>query len=162
MVLRPCAQTNMYETEHCRLSGLPDLNHSMPYVQNTLADWVAGLVANFSADGIRIDTVPEVPPAFWRKFSNAAGVYTVGEVFNGDVKVVAPYQGPVDGVLSYPLFFTMRNVFMQGQSATQLRDSRNNYEQFSNINVLGTYVNFHHSAGGHANNEIESNVAGRG
>ncbi len=53
-------QTNMYETEHCRLSGLPDLNHSMPYVQNTLTDWVAGLVANFSVDGIRIDTVPEV------------------------------------------------------------------------------------------------------
>lgn len=34
---------------------------------------------------MRIDTLMMVKTDFWYKFSNASGVYTVGEVFDGDM-----------------------------------------------------------------------------
>ncbi len=43
----------------------------------------------YNIDGLRIDTVPEVPAWFWYNFSAAAGVYSVGEVFNGEMWFVA-------------------------------------------------------------------------
>ena len=58
-----CNLHNFYtypETEHCRLANLPDLNHQNAGVRATLLDWAAALVANYSVDGLRIDTVPEV------------------------------------------------------------------------------------------------------
>jgi alpha-amylase len=35
----------------------------------------------------------KVDPSFWTLFQKAAGVYGVGEVYNGDVNYVASYQG---------------------------------------------------------------------
>jgi alpha-amylase len=65
-----------------------------------------------------------VPVDFWAALTQRTGVYTVGEVFIGDIKVVAPYQGPLSAPLSYPLFYTLRNVFGQQQSATQISAMR--------------------------------------
>ena len=39
-----------------------------------------------------------------------ADVYTIGEVDNGDVAVNAPYQGPLDATLNYPMYWTLRHV----------------------------------------------------
>ncbi|SOV03154.1 uncharacterized protein UDID_17009 [Ustilago sp. UG-2017a] len=48
--------------EQCRLGsnqqdGLPELNTENSYVVNGLNSWVKGLVGNYSADGLRVDTV---------------------------------------------------------------------------------------------------------
>jgi alpha-amylase len=40
---------------------------------------------------IRIDTIPEVNKSFWSKFSAAAGVFTIGEVFDGRINYVSGY-----------------------------------------------------------------------
>jgi len=69
-----------------------DLNQDNTIVNDTLHDWISALIANFSIDGLRIDTVPEVNKAFWETFQHTANVYAVGEVFNDDVNYVAPYQ----------------------------------------------------------------------
>ena len=53
-------------------------------------------------DGLRIDSSSEVDKAFFPPFESAAGVYAVGEVFNGDPAYVCPYQNYVSGVLNYP------------------------------------------------------------
>jgi alpha-amylase len=112
--------TNRVQIEECQLAGLPDLNQTNPYVHETLLEWIGSLVSNYSIDGLRIDTVPEVPLDFWREFQDAAGVYAVGEVFNGNVSWVASYQrdpsnpeqvGALDALLSYPMFFTLRSTF---------------------------------------------------
>ena len=42
---------------------------------------------------------------FWVGFNQAAGVYAVGEVENGNPAYVGPYQGALDATLSYPMFF---------------------------------------------------------
>ena len=68
--------------EHCRLDGLRDFNNTDDGgpVATALYSWIKSLVANFSVDGLRVDTLPYVRPAFWRKFEPSAGVYAVGEV----------------------------------------------------------------------------------
>jgi alpha-amylase len=65
---------------------------------------------------LRIDTVAEVPKDFWREFSDAAGVYAVGEVFDGRHDYVADYQNYLPALLNYPVYFTALSVFAYGNS----------------------------------------------
>ncbi len=68
-------------------------------------------------------------------------MYAVGEVFNGDVGYVSGYQapsGPLPGVLSYPLFFTLRDVFANGKSMNELQSINQAYQsQIGDVNLLG-------------------------
>jgi len=116
-------------------------------VGNALLQWIQDIIANYSIDGLRVDTVPEVTKSFWQKFATAAGVYSVGEVYNGDVGYVASYQspqGPLPGVLSYPLYFTLINVFASQQSMYNLQSINQAYQaSFSNPNLLGNFIDNH-------------------
>jgi glycosidase len=114
---------------------LPDLNQDDPEVakyiiQNTL--WWIGMTG---IDGIRQDTLPYVPRSFWREWMTAIKreyphVNVVGETLDGLPSQVAFFQGGVtrfDGIDSkidtefdYPLFFSLRRVFGEGQSIRQL------------------------------------------
>ena len=145
--------TNLVQMEHCRLAALMDLDNSDPAgpVAAALLGWIRDLVANYSIDGLRVDTLPYVHPAFWREFVTAAGgLHAIGEVDNGDVAFVAPWQGPtganaaLPGVLSYPLFGTLRAVFAQKQSAKALgaawvaaRDA------YADMSLLGVFTDNH-------------------
>ena len=46
---------NMQSYEHCKLSGLPDLNHSDPHVVHRLVEWMKWTEQEFKPDGIRFD-----------------------------------------------------------------------------------------------------------
>mmetsp|Transcript_25616 Transcript_25616/g.19374 ORF Transcript_25616/g.19374 Transcript_25616/m.19374 type:complete len:121 (+) Transcript_25616:382-744(+) len=83
--------SNQWEVENCRLADLPDLNHENDWVASYLQSWVSSLVSTFNFDGIRIDTIPEVPKWFWKEFGEAAGVFQMGECFNGDNGYVGDY-----------------------------------------------------------------------
>lgn len=135
------------EVETCRLANLPDLDQNNDFVRSTLIDWVASLKDKYGFDGLRIDTVPEVHPDFWEEYASAAGMYCVGEVFNGDINYVAPYQQYMDGVLSYPLYYTMLNVFAYQQSMSQIEQmigpSGAYFSKFKNVNYLGTFIDNH-------------------
>lgn len=61
------------------------------------------LKVNDEVDGLRIDTVKHVQKAFWPGYNKAAGVYCVGEVFDGDAAYTCPYQEVMDGLLNYPM-----------------------------------------------------------
>jgi alpha-amylase len=69
-----------YTVQHCRLSGLPDLNQTNPQVATALQSWVKFVVSRFGFAGLRVDTVPEVNKPFWQQFQAAAGTFAVGEV----------------------------------------------------------------------------------
>lgn len=77
--------------EYCRLANLPDLDQDNNYVRSFLKQWVANVVKTYGFDGIRIDTCPEVKKPFWKEFNVAAGVFAMGEVFNGDPAYVGPF-----------------------------------------------------------------------
>lgn len=136
--------SNQEQVENCRLSNLPDLDQNNTFVRQTLLDWIASLQEQYNFDGYRVDTVCEVHPDFWTEFNEAANMYCVGEIFNGDINYVAPYQNYMDGVLSYPLFFAMRDVFGSQKSMYTFQDylgpSGSYAKSFKDVNLLGTFV----------------------
>lgn len=134
---------NQPQVEQCRLAGLPDLNQTNPFVRSTLLAWIKNIVSTYGIDGLRVDTTPEVAKDFWREFEQAAGVYAVGEVFNGNVPYVAGYQGPLSAVLSYPMYFTLKSVFQNRQSMYNIRTTLDAYKTFSDATVLGTFIDNH-------------------
>lgn len=79
------------------------------------------LINTYEIDGLRIDTVPHVPKNFWEEFNEAAGVFTLGEIFNSDWDYVSGYIGKVDSVVNYPGFYFVRNIFMGGSSLYNIR-----------------------------------------
>jgi alpha-amylase len=90
--------TDQHQVQFCRLANLPDLAQENPFVRSTLKQWISSIVTEYGFDGIRIDTVPEVPPDFWSEYADAAGVFNIGEVDNGDIDYNAQYQGPLNAV----------------------------------------------------------------
>jgi alpha-amylase len=126
------------------LADLPDLKQENDFVKNTLLDWISNLIKKYNIDGIRIDTIPEVPKWFWKLFSERAGVYQVGEVFDGRIDYVADYQNYVDAVLNYPLFFALKNAFQYNGSMRQFESTLQNVNKsFKDPSVLGVFVDNH-------------------
>lgn len=62
-----------------------------------------------TVDGLRIDTVKHVQKDFWKGYNEAAGVYCVGEVLDGDVDNICSYQEVLDGLLNYPMYDLSRH-----------------------------------------------------
>jgi alpha-amylase len=55
-------------------------------------------------------------------FQIAAGAYCVGEANNGDnMTYVAGYQGPLNAVLNFPVYWSLRKVFTENQPMTLLK-----------------------------------------
>ena len=104
-------QHNQWRVENCRLAGLPDLKQEDNFVNNALLSWISDLVKTYNIDGLRVDTVPEVPKSFWDSFSQAAGVFTMGEVFDDRLDYINGYWGHVDAVFNFPLSYKIKNTF---------------------------------------------------
>lgn len=51
---------------------------------------------------------------FWLEYTQAAEVFQMGECFNGDIDFVGSYQGSVEALFNYPMFFTIHDVFGNG------------------------------------------------
>ena len=102
---------NQWQIENCRLSDLPDLNHENKYVEKTLLEWIKNLVKKYNIDGLRVDTVLEVPKWFWDKFRENAGVFHIGEAFNGNIDYISDYQNHLDSLFNYPLYYVIEKSF---------------------------------------------------
>ena len=143
----PINWNNQWSVQNCWLANLPDLNQSVQFVSNGLLAWVKSIVQKYSIDGLRIDTCPEVPMSFWAQYSQAAGVFTICEVFDGSIPTNAGYQGSVDATLNYPLYYLMQDMFKSGNSMYDARNFWNQASQaFKNINVEGNFVDNHDNA----------------
>ena len=105
---------NQWQVENCRLSDLPDLNHENKWVTQTLLEWIHDLVNRYNIDGIRIDTIMEVPKWFWDKFRESAGVFQIGEAFHGNADKIVDYQNHLDSLFNYPLFYIIERSFCTG------------------------------------------------
>ncbi|GIC94705.1 alpha-amylase A type-1/2 [Aspergillus udagawae] len=62
-------------------------------------------------DGLRIDTAKHVEKDFWSGYTQAAGVYSVGEILHGDPAYTCGYQVYMDGVMNYPIYYQLVNAF---------------------------------------------------
>lgn len=150
---------NQWQVENCRLAGLPDLNQSDSYVRGYLKDWVKNLVTKYGFDGIRIDTIPEVEKPFWKEYGDSAGVFQMGEVFNGNPQYVGDYQNYVSGLFNYPMYYTIKDVYGSGQSMYNIRSRWDDVNgNFRDANALGIFVDNHDNA--RFLNQYRGNVSG--
>ncbi|KAL0486861.1 alpha-amylase [Acrasis kona] len=148
-----CQVTNFQDTgnmEYCRLSNLPDLNQNHPEVYKTLSDWTVWLVEKFNLDGLRIDTVAFVNREFWSALKKETlegrlkDIYVVGEVFDGRSDFINQYGSIIGGVLNYPMYYTVQNVYGRSESMYQIRARMNEQDAvFSDAGALGTFIDNH-------------------
>lgn len=133
------------QVESCRLAGLPDLNQNHPFVRSTLTKWIRDTIQTYGFDGIRVDTVPEVPKDFWVEYSQAAGVYSIGEVFNPSSSYVAGYQGALSALLNYPMQYRLKDVLgHERKSMFEIRTGiTENKQAFRDTTVLGNFLDNH-------------------
>ncbi|KAJ5090238.1 hypothetical protein N7532_008922 [Penicillium argentinense] len=125
--------------------SLPDLNTERKDVQSIWYDWVGSLVSMYSIDGLRIDTVRHVQKSFWPAFNKAAGVYCIGEVFDGNTDYTCPYQEVIDGVLNYPIYYPLLRAFKSTDgSISSLYDMLNTVKSnCPDSTLMGTFVENH-------------------
>jgi alpha-amylase len=138
---------NQGSIEQCRIAGLPDLNTGSTEVRNLLNTWISWLVKEYSFDGVRIDTVKHVEKNFWPGFVNAAGVYSIGEVWDGNPTYLAEYAKLMPGLLNYATYYPMNNFYQQKGSAQALVDMMNTVSNtFPDPSALGTFLDNHDNA----------------
>ena len=133
---------NQWQVENCRLCDLPDLRQENEWVTNKLCEWIHDIVQKYDFDGIRIDTIMEVPKWFWDKFTSAAGVFQIGEAFNGNPSYVAGYQGHVGSVFNYPLYYAIKDSFC-GSMRNLENYWYNTRKYFPDPTILGVFVENH-------------------
>ena len=134
--------TNQWQVENCRLSGLPDLKQENEWVAQTLLTWISEIIKKFDIDGIRVDTIIEVPKSFWDSFRNAAGVFQIGEAFNGDINYIKDYQNHLDSIFNYPLYYTIQNSFC-GSFRNLEGYWFNTHNQYPDPQYVATFVENH-------------------
>lgn len=135
---------DQHQVEVCRLANLPDLDQSNSYVRSTLKNWIHSTIETYGFDGIRIDTTPEVPKDFWSEYTQSAGVFSIGEVFNGNPQYVAGYQGPENSLLNYPMYYKLLNAFQERQTMRNIHDGVTaNMAAFQDVSVLGNFLDNH-------------------
>jgi alpha-amylase len=124
---------------------LPDVNTTESSVRQLYNTWIANLVSTYSIDGLRIDTVKHVEQDFWSGFTSAAGVYSVGEVFDGDPNYVCGFQNELDGLLNYPLWYPLTAAFSSSSgSISDLVNQVNTIKSdCKNSTLLGTFLENH-------------------
>ena len=124
---------------------MPDLNTTDPFVVDAYYSWIKLLTSTFAIDGLRIDTVKHVQQSFWSGFNSAAGIYCLGEVFNGDPAYVCSHQDTLDGTLNYPLFYALTAAFqnssgdMTALSSTMAAMN----SKCKDSTLLGTFIENH-------------------
>lgn len=126
---------------------LADLRTEDQDVRNMFAHWISVLVSQYSIDGLRIDSVLEVEPDFWSGFLDAAGVYAVGEVYNGDAAYIGKYQDYMPGILNYGTYFPLIRAFQNSSSSLDDFASAFQLTQSSSVDptLLGTFSENHDS-----------------
>lgn len=139
--------SNQNSIETCRIAGLPDVNTSSEEIRALYQEWIAWLVSEYSFDGVRIDTVKHVEKEFWTPFSAAAGVYTIGEVFDGNPDYLAGYASTMSGLLNYAIYYPMNAFYQQTGASQAIVDMHDTIDsKFPDPSALGTFLDNHDNA----------------
>jgi glycosidase len=129
----PAMRRNM--TDGWFFGILPDLNTENPVVAKYLLQNSIWWIESAGLDGLRVDTFPYVPRAFWEQWhAGLRRIYpnltTIGEVFHPDPTVTSFFVGgrkEWDGidtglstVFDFPMYFTIRDVLLRGAPAGRI------------------------------------------
>ena len=65
-------------------------------------------------------------------------------MFTSDISCIGTYSEVLDGVLSYPMYFTLRNVFQQKYSMNTINSTLNSYNaNLENPTAVGSFIDNH-------------------
>jgi len=140
---------NPQEVENGWLSGLPDLKQENPEVKKYLIDMAKWWINEVGLDGYRLDTMKHVSKTFWDEFvqeikKDYPDFYFIGEVYSGDVSYVSDYQDTgVDGLMDFPAYYALTDVFKNGSPEMRLEDVINKTANYKNRYLLGTFIDNH-------------------
>jgi glycosidase len=119
---------------------LPDMNQDSPLAAAYLTQNAIWWIETAGVDGLRLDTFPYVPRSFWHTYLGTLHqlypqLSEVGEVFNGDPKIVSFFaggranrgsDGTVDTLLNtpfdYPMFFALRGALTRQKPMSAIAD----------------------------------------
>lgn len=147
----PTDYDNQTSIEYCWLiasppPSLPDIDTENSTVLNSMIQSVVTLVETYNIDGIRLDTVKELPKTVLSQFQEAVGVFVTGEVYDDRIDYTAGYQGSIDSLVNYPLYWPLSSAFNATNltSFEVLAENINGEEYFfSDINVLANFLDNH-------------------
>lgn len=145
----PIDYTNDTSVKQCWLGSnnvpLADLRTEDAAVQTIFNNWIGQLVKNYTIDGLRIDTAKHINYSFWQPFLQAAGVYAVGEILQGDPAYVCPYQNYMPGVLNYPTYYTITQAFQStgGNIGNLVKGVNQMRTTCSDTTLLGSFLENH-------------------
>ncbi|KAI5242421.1 alpha-amylase [Aureobasidium subglaciale] len=125
--------------------SLPDLRTEDSNVRSIWNSWITQFVANYTIDGLRVDSAKSVEKSFYPPFEQAAGVYTVGEVFEGDPSKFCDYQNYLDGALNFPSYYWITQAFQSTSgSISNLYNGINTLKSScKDTTLLGSFMENH-------------------
>ncbi|KAI5837212.1 glycoside hydrolase superfamily [Morchella snyderi] len=135
---------NQANVENCRIAGLPDIKTEDSNVRTIFQSWIKNLVSTYQIDGLRLDTVKHVEKDFWSGFTSAAGVFSIGEVYNGDPAYVGPYQNYMSSLVNFPMYYVITDAYARKASFQPLVDQHNSVSNnFARPELLGMFLDNH-------------------
>ena len=138
---------NFTEAQHCWLGddivALPDLNTDSEEVVNMMGDWIKEVVSNYSVDGLRLDAAKHTNNAFLSSFAGDAGVFTIGEVYDGDSPTFCPYQTLLPSMTNYPNYFAAIKAFTAGNISALTTQIALTSDQCADTTTLASFSENH-------------------
>jgi alpha-amylase len=140
---------NQTSIEHCWTVAnappvLADLNSEDSTVMDAMIKSVVSLGDAYDIDGIRLDTARNVPKTHLTEFQNAVGVFVTGEALNQSSVYCRQYQGPLDSVINYPLWYVLGDTFMGRTTFDYLSaEMASEVAMFPDANVWTNFLDNH-------------------
>ncbi|KFY10229.1 hypothetical protein V492_05127 [Pseudogymnoascus sp. VKM F-4246] len=124
--------------------SLPDLRTEDDNVQAEFDKWIAQLVANYTIDGLRIDSAQEVNKEFYPSFQKAAGgMHILGEVFSGDPVTLCSYLEYLTGTMNYPAYYWITSSFQGGPLSALVQGIKEMNASCTDTTLLGSFMENH-------------------
>ncbi|USW53609.1 Putative carbohydrate binding module family 20, glycosyl hydrolase, family 13, catalytic [Septoria linicola] len=127
---------------------LPDLRTEDAIVQQTFQRWIAQLVQDYSIDGLRLDSAMQTNQEFWPGFVSASGIYSVGEVLDGNPNTLCKWQNYMPGMLNYAAYYWLIRAF--STNTATMNELANNIQWLAgtcqDITLLGNFIENHDQA----------------
>ncbi|KAI0010991.1 glycoside hydrolase family 13 protein [Xylariaceae sp. FL0662B] len=124
--------------------SLPDIKTEDSGIRDTWNSWITDLVAKYTIDGLRIDSLKHVEKDFWPGFQTAANIHMIGELLDGDPAVYPDWTNYISGIMNYPAYYWLTRAF-QSTSATmtELVSGLNTLKASVDTGALGLFTENH-------------------
>lgn len=113
-------------------------------IRDTYSSWIKDLVAKYNPDGLRIDAVKSIERDFFPSFTEAAGVFTMGEIYEPNPALCCGWQPHVPGVLGFSLAWVTADAFNNsGGGVPNLIQLLDQTQTNCDVQLMGNFIENH-------------------